>query len=247
VRYLILSDIHANLEALSAVLGEAQGLYDRVLCLGDVVGYGADPNAVTNWMRTNAHATVRGNHDRACTGQVDVNWFNPVAQAAVRWTERQLTPENMAWLRALPEGPVLVDGFALVHGSPEDEDQYLVGEDDVWLAQECCTTRVTFFGHTHLQGGFEIQGGRRVVRIAKPDVLSGERVFEFGAAERLLINVGSVGQPRDRDARAGYALYDPAEPRVAFRRVAYDIERARKKIVAAGLPPLLGDRLFDGR
>jgi len=246
VRYLILSDLHANLEALEAVVADAAGRYDQVLCLGDVVGYGADPNAVADWTRAHAALTVRGNHDRACTGQVDIAWFNPIAQAAVLWTDRLLTPENHAWLRDLPQGPLPVSDFQLVHGAPTDEDQYLLNSDDAWDAAACCTTRVTFFGHTHVQGGFESRG-RRVLRIEKPDKQERERVFEFGPADRFLINVGSVGQPRDRDPRAAYALYNPAEPRVTFRRVDYDIAQAQRKIRDAGLPVMLADRLADGR
>jgi diadenosine tetraphosphatase ApaH/serine/threonine PP2A family protein phosphatase len=246
VRYLILSDLHANLEALEAVVADAAGLYDEVLCLGDVVGYGADPNAVTGWTMAHARMTVRGNHDRACTGQVDLAWFNPVAQAAVVWTDRVLAPEHFEWLKALPQGPLTVDGFQMVHGAPQDEDQYLLNNEDAWFAQECCTGRVIFFGHTHVQGGFEFRG-RRVLKVEKPGRLDRERVVEFGAADRFLINVGSVGQPRDRDPRAAYALYDPAEPRVVLRRVEYDVAKAQRKIREASLPVVLADRLADGR
>lgn len=246
MRYLILSDIHGNLEALRAVEADARGRFDAVLCLGDVVGYGADPNAVTAWTRAHAQVTVRGNHDRACTGQIDLHWFNPVAQASVRWTQRELTPENNAWLAQLEAGPLRVGDFALVHGAPEDEDHYLINAEDAVLSAQSCHTRVTFFGHTHLQGGFELRG-RRALRIEKPGALDREREFEFGAAEHLLINVGSVGQPRDRDPRAAYALYDPDEPWVTFRRAAYDLTGAQRKIREAGLPPLLADRLADGR
>ena len=246
MRYLILSDIHGNLEALHAVVADARGDYGAVLCLGDVVGYGADPNAVTDWTRAHAQVTVRGNHDRACTGQIDLQWFNPVAQASVLWTKTLLTPENTEWLRNLPAGPLPVDDFSLVHGSPADEDQYLLDADDVGPASACCASRTIFFGHTHVQGGFELRG-HRALRIEKPGLGDRERVFEFGVADRVLINAGSVGQPRDRDPRAAYTLYDPAEPRVTFRRVAYDLAAAQRKIRAAGLPSLLADRLADGR
>lgn len=246
MRYLILSDLHANLEALEAVAADARGRYDEVLCLGDVVGYGADPNAVTEWTRANARVTVRGNHDRACTGQVDLSWFNPMAQAAVVWTDRMLTPENHVWLKELPQGPLEVAGFQLVHGAPADEDQYVLNNEDAWLASKCCTTKVTFFGHTHVQGGFEFRG-RRVIKIEKPSRQDPERVLEFGQADRYLVNAGSVGQPRDRDPRAAYALYDPDEPRIVFRRVEYDLAKAQRKIRDASLPGVLADRLADGR
>lgn len=246
MRYLILSDLHANLEALEAVLADAAGHYDEILCLGDVVGYGADPNAVAEWTRTHAKLTVRGNHDRACTAQVMLSWFNPIAQAAVVWTENMLTPDNYAWLKDLPQGPLTVGDFQLVHGAPGDEDQYVLNKDDAWFAQECCTAKLTFFGHTHVQGGFEFRG-RRVLDIERPGKLDRERVVELGKADGYLINVGSVGQPRDRDPRAAYALYDPAEPRVVLRRVGYDVAKAQRKIREASLPVLLADRLADGR
>ena len=123
MRYLVLSDIHANWEALAATLADAEGRYDRVVCLGDMVGYGADPNMVTDWVRTRSAVTVRGNHDKACTGDPVIEWFNPAAQHSAVWTMETLTPENMDYLVKLPQGPVTVDLFQLVHGSPLDEDE----------------------------------------------------------------------------------------------------------------------------
>jgi hypothetical protein len=130
VRYLILSDIHANWEGLEAVLEHAAGKYDQVLCCGDLIGYGADPNAVTEWVRAHAAAVVRGNHDKASVGLDDLEWFNPVARAAAVWTQRELTPENAAYIRNLPKGPLMLDGFQVVHGSPLDEDEYILGAAD---------------------------------------------------------------------------------------------------------------------
>lgn len=161
MRHLILSDIHANLEALEAVLAEAKGHYERVLCCGDIVGYGADPDAVTNWARENVDVVIRGNHDKSCAGLEDLEWFNPVARVSALWTMAHMDPANLAWLRGLPQGPVEEGGLVLVHGSPLDEDEYLISEMD---AEQLCPYldgRVWVFGHTHLQGGFLCRGGRR--------------------------------------------------------------------------------------
>jgi predicted phosphodiesterase len=120
VRYLILSDIHANWEALETVLDRATGKYDEVLCCGDLIGYGADPNAVCDWCRAHVKVVVRGNHDKASVGLEDLEWFNPVAKAAALWTQAALTPENAEYVRNLPQGPITMDGFQIIHGSPLD-------------------------------------------------------------------------------------------------------------------------------
>jgi predicted phosphodiesterase len=239
---LILSDIHSNWEALRAVLDDAANRYERVCCLGDIVGYGADPNAVTEWVRANAEATVRGNHDRACTGSSARN-FNPAAKVAVYWTRQVLSADNLDYLRRLPRGPVTVPGtgvrhFELVHGSPENEDRYLHTPADAGCRSDL-QTRITFFGHTHDQGGFML--ARRGTSSIVP---SGTLELEPDAF--YLINPGSVGQPRDGDPRASYAIYTPAARAIEYRRAAYDMEAAARKIVAAGLPPMLAERLFEG-
>ena len=129
--YLILSDIHSNLEALTAVLADAQGLYDKILCLGDLVGYGADPNPVVEWARDNVATIVRGNHDRACCGLDDLEDYNPAARLSAIWTRRAISPETRQYLEQLPQGPLPLEGFDLSHGSPFDEDEYLVNISDV--------------------------------------------------------------------------------------------------------------------
>jgi diadenosine tetraphosphatase ApaH/serine/threonine PP2A family protein phosphatase len=243
VPYLILSDIHSNLEALNAVLEDARGRYDRILCLGDLVGYGADANAVAGWARQNATVVVRGNHDRACCGLEDLENYNPAARASAIWTRRAITPEIRQYLEQLPQGPVQIeDGpepFDLVHGSPYHEDEYLVNLGDVQHLKPVLQPTVTFFGHTHVQGGFAFlrQGVRRI---------SPQGPFHAGPPHRFLINPGSVGQPRDRDPRAAYALYSPEDRLVEFRRVEYDIRTAARKIRTAGLPEVLAARLFEG-
>ncbi|MEO8052067.1 MAG: metallophosphoesterase family protein, partial [Acidobacteriota bacterium] len=155
--FLILSDIHANLEALEAVLDDARGRYDRVLCLGDLVGYGADPNAIAEWARENVAVTIRGNHDRASAVQDSaaldaIENFNPAAQSSTHWTRRALLPENRAYLDALPRGPLPYEGVDLVHGSPADEDEYLITVSDAAPLLASLGAQLTFFGHTHKQG-----------------------------------------------------------------------------------------------
>ena len=160
MRILLLSDIHANLEALDACLANAPS-FDRVVNLGDIVGYGASPNEVTNKARDMGKVFVRGNHDKAATGLMDLDDFNPMAAAAAIWTRNELTPSNLEWLRALPHGPVSLPDFAdvqLVHGSPNDEDEYVVSLGDALAPLITLTMPLTFFGHTHLQGGFFANG-----------------------------------------------------------------------------------------
>jgi predicted phosphodiesterase len=246
VRYLILSDIHANAEALEAVLRHAEGYYTQAICCGDLVGYGADPNAVVEWVRENCALTVRGNHDKACTGLDDLEWFNPVAKAAAIWTQENLSIENAGWTRSLPQGPLHTGGFQIVHGAPYDEDEYVLAADEANQAFGYLETRVAFFGHTHVQGGF-IWNHSRVETIMRNDPRAVRRVMEIDPECAYLINPGSVGQPRDGDPRAAYVLYDTDTRLVAYVRVPYDIESAQQKIRDAGLPSILADRLAVGR
>jgi predicted phosphodiesterase len=243
-QYLIVSDIHGNYEALEAVLEDARGRYDRILCLGDLVGYGADPNQVAEWAKSNVVSIVRGNHDRACSGTDSLEYFNPSARASAFWTRGALTPGNSSYLEHLARGPLHVThngdgGFDLVHGSPLDEDEYLVGLEDVQSLGQHLETKLTFFGHTHLQGGF-LLAPRSVSRVLMNRVLQLEPDYYY------LINPGSVGQPRDGDPRAAYALYSAGDRTVEFRRVPYDIGKTATKILKAELPESLAMRLFEG-
>jgi len=246
LRYLILSDLHGNLEALHAVLESSAAEYDRVLCLGDLVGYGADPNAVTDWVRANSAVVVRGNHDRACAGLEDLAWFNPVARIAAEWTHTQLTTENRAYIAELPKGPIAIDGFQVMHGSLLDEDEYMVQPSDAGQAFPYLETSLAFFGHTHLQGGFE-WAHSRVRVIGRPTLGHKEAVLELYPDNAYLINPGSVGQPRDGDPRTAYALYNPDDEFLTYRRVPYDIATAQEKIHKADLPDILAHRLAVGR
>ena len=246
MRYLILSDIHSTWEALQAVIEQADGQYDQALCCGDLVGYGADPNLVTDWVRLHCSAVVRGNHDKACTGLDDLEWFNPVARAAAMWTQSQLSPENLEFSRNLPRGPVPVDGFQLIHGSPIDEDEYVIGAGEAGEAFAYLETRIVFFGHTHIQGGF-IWNRSRVETIGRIPSRGERQRLDLDPDCAYLVNPGSVGQPRDGDSRAAYLLLDTEQQIVSFRRVSYDIGAAQAKIQRAGLPAVLADRLSLGR
>lgn len=246
MRNLILSDLHANLEALNAVLEQSSGAWDRALCCGDLVGYGADPNLVVEWVRANCPTVVRGNHDRASTGMDDLEWFNPVARAAAVWTLHALSAENADYIRGLPRGPLSVDGFQVVHGSPFDEDEYVIAAGEAGNAFGYLESRLAFFGHTHVQGGF-IWNQSRVETIQRPSSGSDFEILEIDPECAYLINPGSVGQPRDGDPRAGYVIYDSDARSVKYCRVAYDVAAAQKKINSVGLPPILADRLSVGR
>jgi diadenosine tetraphosphatase ApaH/serine/threonine PP2A family protein phosphatase len=246
VRYLILSDVHANWPALDAVVCDSEGLYDQALCCGDLVGYGADPNAVTEWVREHCALVVRGNHDRSCTGLDGLEWFNPVARAAALWTQAALTAANAEYIRALPKGPLVVGSFELVHGAPFDEDEYVMGSGDAAQAFGYLERRLVFFGHTHLQGGF-IWNHSRVESISRVPLRAGSLELSIDPECAYLINPGSVGQPRDGDPRAAYLTYDSEAHMVTYHRTSYDVETAQRKIRDAGLPPILADRLTVGR
>lgn len=250
MRYLVLSDIHANYAALTAVLNHVRRKrIDRVLFLGDAVGYGASPNQVMDWLRSAGGdlIAVRGNHDRVGSGLDDPTYFNRYARQAATWTVEALTSSNLELLRGLPVGPLSVnDDLAICHGSPVDEDAYLFSGYDAHQAFDALDSRVVFFGHTHVASAFVLydDGDRRLIRAR---LLSGPRlVLDLEPGNRYLINPGSVGQPRDRDARAGYAIYDDRVDRLYLYRVQYRIETAQKKIRQAGLPPVLADRLELG-
>jgi diadenosine tetraphosphatase ApaH/serine/threonine PP2A family protein phosphatase len=227
------------------VLAASEGRYDDILCCGDLIGYGADPNAVIDWARASLRAGIRGNHDKASVGMEDLEWFNPIARAAALWTQRELTPENAEYVRALPKGPITIDGFHLVHGSPLDEDEYVVGFSDALQALTYVEARLNFFGHTHLQGGFAFRDATLHV-LPRPDE-SGTLTLTLDGDSIYLINPGSIGQPRDGDARSACAVFDTEARRVTYHRVPYDVELSQRKILKAGLPPALAQRLALGR
>jgi predicted phosphodiesterase len=248
VRYLIVSDIHANLDALDAVLAAVPGgeAWDRAIVLGDLVGYGADPNGVVDRVRSlDPVAIIRGNHDKAACGLDDGSNFNTIARIAAQWTFDTLTPSNRDYLRALPQGPVQIDSrLEICHGAPFDEDHYIFDPDDALQALEAASRPVCLFGHTHLPAVF-LQDGARFTGYA-PDV-DEDDVLELHDAVRYLVNPGSVGQPRDGDPRAAFAIYDPDGPRLLLRRITYPVAAAQRRILDAGLPTSLANRLAIGR
>jgi predicted phosphodiesterase len=250
VRFLILSDVHANWDALQAVLRHVRRKrYDRVAFLGDAVGYGASPNAVLSWLHGLGPpaAIVRGNHDRVCSGLDSGEYFNRYAREASSWTLNRLDERNLEFLRSFPEGPLeIAEGTVICHGSSFDEDAYIFSVYDAQQAFESLSHRVIFFGHTHVPTLFA-QGSENGQQTLRARLLSGRRtVIDLEPETRYLINPGSVGQPRDRDPRAAYAIFDEGSRRVYLYRVPYRASAARRRILQAGLPPVLGDRLLHG-
>lgn len=246
MRYLIVSDIHANLDAFDAVLDHASGRWDRALVLGDLVGYGAEPNAVVDRVKALApEAVIRGNHDKAACGLDDGSQFNHVARLAAVWTGAQLTPENHAYLRALPMGPAQIDALTeICHGTPFDEDHYIFDGGDASMALQAAQRPLCLFGHTHLPALFKVVDG-----VFEGMPLDPERhaVIPLQRGARYLVNVGSIGQPRDGDRRAGYGVLDDEARELRTFRIPYPVERAQQKIIAAGLPATLANRLAMGR
>ncbi len=253
MRILLLSDIHANLEALEACLAVAPP-FDLVANLGDVVGYGASPNEVVDRARGLGKIFVRGNHDKAATGLLSLDDFNPMAAAAAVWTREQLTPEHYQWLHSLPQGPLQLEAeglshVQLVHGSPVDEDAYIVSLGDALAPLITLAVPIIFFGHTHLQGGFFANGSSADgFRPEYATVGQAESVsLHLKSATRYMINPGSVGQPRDGDWRAAFALFDTEAQVIHFHRTPYNLKSAQDRIFAANLPSRLATRLAAGR
>jgi diadenosine tetraphosphatase ApaH/serine/threonine PP2A family protein phosphatase len=248
VKYLLFSDIHANLEALEAVLEADRALPppDAVLVLGDLVGYGPDPAAVISRIRklSGPRMIIRGNHDRVVAGIDSGSGFNEDARAAANWSRGALSAEDQAWLAMLPQGPLILDrGEVAVHGSPLDEDQYLYSASLIRLAFDTVPAPLIFCGHTHQPLAAVMEDGRCTVRpLRRP-----REELLCASGRRLLFNPGSVGQPRDGDPRAAYARYDSETGRITFLRVAYDYRPTVGKMHNAGLPDFLSRRLASGR
>jgi len=245
VRYAILSDIHANLEALRAVLEavEPMGL-DGICSLGDLVGYNADPDACVRLVRERGIPSLMGNHDAVACGISDAVDFNPIARAAAIWTRETLAPELRDFLLEQPEQRGLTGEIRLVHGSLLHRDHYLLSRFDILenvrrMRAERPEIRILFFGHTHNQVAYSCDPDDNISQVSSPRFsLQDDRVY--------LINPGSVGQPRDHDPRSSFVLLDLDARAVEFVRLAYDIRACANKILAQGLPRELADRLFHG-
>ncbi len=250
MRYLVLTDIHANLEALDACIVDARARgYDETLVLGDLVGYGPDPNEVVERIISlKPLSMVRGNHDKVACGLEQAEGFNAVARSAAKWTLDILTPKNREWLADLPEGPTIVDDLVeICHGSPFDEDAYIFDELDAVRALKVSTRPLCLFGHTHYPVTFELSA-EAFDTVGPAAASEAQLALKHGA--KYLVNPGSVGQPRDGDARAAYAIVDTngnRAPRVELLRLKYAVEETQAKIVAAGLPEVLAQRLAVGR
>jgi predicted phosphodiesterase len=249
MRILVLSDIHANATALTAALETASGRWDHVACLGDVVGYGPDPNEVTSKIRELGARTIRGNHDKAATDLMQTDDFNPVAKAAVDWTRSQLSPDNLKWIADLPSGPLESDGVVLVHGAFQDEDEYVFTPAQALEGLLDSTAPITFFGHTHHQGGFSYENVHSHLEVLSihPRPTESFAPLRIEPKQRYLLNPGSIGQPRDGDPRAGFAIADLEHQIVEFWRVPYDISEVQARMRAARLPEPLVQRLVVGR
>lgn len=251
MRYAVLSDVHGNLEALGAVLEAlAAERIDRILCLGDIVGYGADPAECLARLQACAALMVGGNHDMACIGKLDLGWFNHAARMSLEWTRDRLSFTDLDTLRRLPL-TASEEPWTLVHGTLRHPErfEYLVDVAQAVDTMTACRTLLCLLGHTHVPCLIEYQRGpRRITRmLTGPEELGDVAYHTDAEAWRYVVNPGSVGQPRDGDPRASLAIMDTERARIQVRRVPYDIAAAQRKIRATGLPAFLADRLAVGR
>jgi predicted phosphodiesterase len=239
-KYAILGDIHANLEALNAVLEDAKSNgVDTYVCVGDIVGYNANPAECLDKIREVCVAVVRGNHDHYVAYDECLEDFHPLAANVIDWTRRQLSREQIQYLRNLRLSR-MVDGFTIVHSTLDMPEKwgYVIDSLDADANFNYQTSSVCFHGHTHVPVVFERQG--RVVR-------SSFTTFRTTLGRKCFVNTGSVGQPRDGDPRASYVIYEPAARRIDLRRVVYDFQATQRKIIEAGLPERLARRLETGK
>ena len=246
MRYLILSDIHSNREALTAVLRFVRRKrFDRTVVLGDLVGYGAEPNPIVDMVRSFKRAVIiRGNHDKVCSGVESGEMFNRIALISAKWTQKKLVPHNRKWLAGLPQGPVHVDEtFSISHGTPLDEDAYIFGEIEALNMFRFLKFPICFFGHSHFPVAFCLDSESLTTYVPT----SSHFRLQLRKDAHYLINPGSIGQPRDGDNRASFGIFDSTRMTMTIHRVEYQYERTQRKIRAAGLPPPLADRLALGR
>jgi len=240
VRYGIFGDVHSNLQAMKAVLAALEPeRIDRLICLGDLVGYGADPEPCLDRVRELDPYLVGGNHDWGVADRLSLTYFNPVARAAIEWTRAALPPEAVAWLGSLEITGMAGEHIALAHSTVHDPHlfEYLVTPYDAYLSFRHLTTDLAFVGHSHVPATFF--DGNPVTPVYETEV-------EL-AGRRAIANVGSVGQPRDGNPEAAFGVYDEETGRLSIQRIAYDVDAAAARIREVGLPPILADRLHLGR
>jgi len=244
MRYLIFSDLHSNLESLQSFSQIIKTIeHDKKVFLGDLVGYGADPNACVDWVRENADIILGGNHDYAVTGKTELTYMNPHAYLACLWTRRKLTPENKEFLRGLP--CEIVEGeIHWVHSSPFEPERwhYVVSRADGKINFDHFSTRLCFLGHSHRPVVIEQEQGQggAITDCGAP------ATWELLPDHRYIINVGSLGQPRDGNPKPAFVIYDSTLRTLEYRRYEYDFASAQRKILAAGLPSHLAERLSMG-
>ncbi len=241
--YGIISDIHSNFDAFRVVYNRLSALnVDKVICLGDIVGYNAEPDKCVERVFKIADYIVRGNHDKAVAGLIDIAYFNDVARDAVLWTRKNISSSNLERLKSIEKGPLLIENkYVICHGSPVDEDRYifterLVREAFDYLDKHFPDARVCFFGHTHVPLVYEEGTG----------VLGPGSTFVLREDKRYLINPGSVGQPRDGINKSAFGVFDDTTLTFTLFRIDYPIEKTKEKVINAGLPPVLASRLDSG-
>jgi len=256
MRYLVVSDIHSNWEALSKVIeiAEKEG-YEEILCLGDIVGYGADPNLCTEFIRERAKFTVLGNHEYSLIKEEERKYLNEYAIRAIEWTEKVIKEENRKFLEKLVFKQKVSDTIEIVHTAPSDPESfaYVFSLEEAIFEFQSIESKITFFGHSHIPTIFKRKKESDSFKFGMQDIFYEKKdeyflyVVKVEEFSDYLINPGSVGQPRDGDPRAAFLIFDADKNEVGFYRTHYDIETARKKILKEGLPPFLGDRLLYGR
>jgi diadenosine tetraphosphatase ApaH/serine/threonine PP2A family protein phosphatase len=241
LKFALISDIHANVESLEAVLAHIPA-DRRVLCLGDIVGYGPNPNECVALVRSRAHATVLGNHDVAAVDGFGIEYFNPAARTAIEWTRGVIDPDHAAWLDGLAY-EMRTDDYLMVHGAPVDYFKYILDKRDAARAFEATDAPLIFVGHTHVADYYALGPGGAIEHAHRQ---RGGRL-DLEPERRYIVNAGSVGQPRDLNPAASFATYDSSERSIVWERVAYPIATTQEKIEAAHLPDVLAKRLAVGR
>ncbi|MDX1584440.1 MAG: metallophosphoesterase family protein [Thermoanaerobaculia bacterium] len=245
MKSLLISDLHSNREALSRILEfVAKKGVSRMICLGDIVGYGAEPDHVIEQLRRSRRKKmiIRGNHDRVAIGETEGDDFNEVAREAIYWTRERLSRSSLRFLEDLPKGPIEeASDFLICHGSPDDEDEYVLSEFQAARILNDWPQRLIFFGHTHLPCLYRLGEERvQLMWIEEP------MTIHLEPDRRYMINPGSVGQPRDYDWRTSFAIWDDERDTVQFFRLEYDVASTQHSIRGAGLPSILADRLGSG-